>query len=300
MAAVEIRSGEHRSVVGESPVFDPRTGALHWVDIIGCEILTLDVASGARSAVGTGDFPTAIGLCETPGLAVVAFASGVFLWTIGTAEFEPFATIDDEPSGNRLNEGAVGPDGSFWVGSMQTNLNADGSMRDMDRSSGALHVIRPDRTARRVTPYRFGISNTLVWTLDGASLIVGDTLEQTLYRTDWPVPNAQDAELEPWATTRERGFPDGSCLDAEGYLWNARYGGRCLLRYAPDGSLDRVLDLPATNITACGFGGPDLATLFVTTAANQLDETALENPHEGALLAINVGVRGLPSPYFGA
>ena len=297
--AVEIRSGEHRCVVGESPVFDPRTGALYWVDIVGREILTLDVSSGALTAVKTSDFPTAIGLCDTPGLAVVAFADGVRLWTIGTTAFETFVTLHDEPSGNRLNEGAVGPDGNFWVGSMQTNLNADGSMRDMDRSSGAWHVVRPDRTTRRVTPHCFGISNTLVWALDGTSLILGDTLEQTLYRTDWPVPDARDAALEPWAVTREHGFPDGACLDAEGYLWNARYAGGCLLRYAPDGTLDRKLDLPATNITACGFGGPDFATLFVTTAANQLDEAALANPHEGALLAIDVGVNGQPSPHFG-
>ena len=221
------------------------------------------------------------------------------IWTIGTDRFEPFVRLEDEPEVNWLNEGAVSPDGDFWIGTMQTNLNPDGSMREMDRSSGAIHVVRPGGTTRQVTEHAYGIANTLAWDEERGRLIFGDTLARTFYSVAWPVEEIGLARPTEWAATEHSGYPDGSCMDAEGYLWNARYAGGCLLRIAPDGSLDRKVILPATNITAYTFGGPGFATLYITTATNQLDEVALSNPHEGALLALDVGVTGKPDPRFG-
>ena len=290
-----VIAADHRTIVGESPVWDARRGRLFWVDIIGKAILSLNPENGLVETTPTEDFPTAIGLCESPEKAVIAFAGGVSIWEIGTDRFEPFATLDDEPEGNRLNEGAVGPDGAFWVGTMQSNLNPDGSMRDMDRSSGALYRVSPSGAVRRVTAQSFGISNTLVWDEPRGTMYFGDTLAQTLYRFPWPLTG----DYAPWAVTKDHGFPDGSAIDEEGYVWNARYAGGRLLRYAPDGTIDRQLPLPATNITACTFGGPDRRTLYVTTATNQLAPDRLENPAEGALLALDVGVAGPPSYLFG-
>ncbi|MBY6115556.1 SMP-30/gluconolactonase/LRE family protein [Mameliella alba] len=286
----------HRTVVGESPVYDPRTGALHWVDILGKAILTL--RDDALTVTAAPDFPTAIGLCRDKGTAIVAFAGSVSLWQIGTDRFTPFARIEDEPDGNRLNEGAVAPDGSFWVGTMQSNFDASGTMRDMDRNSGAFHRVAPDGSVTRLTDHRFGITNTLVWDKPRGHVIFADTLAQALYRAPWP--NNGPLAVTPFAVTQQDGFPDGSCIDAEGHVWNARYAGGCLLRFAPDGSLDRRVPLPATNITACAFGGEGLRTLYVTTATNQLDASALSRPEQGALLALDVGVAGCPSPLFGA
>ena len=92
-----------------------------------------------------------------------------------------------------------------------------------------------------------------------------------------------------------QGLPDGSCVDAEGFLWNAEYGGHRLTRYAPDGRTDRTIELPVTNPTCCCFGGENLDTLYVTSAAQWLTEPA---PAEGALLALDVGMRGLPESAF--
>ncbi len=296
MREVVIAAPGVRDLVGESPVWDPRSGSLYWVDIIGRVIRALDPATGVTRAFKTQDFPTAIGLCQTPGQAVVAFAAGVALVDLDTGAVTPFATLPGEPEGNRLNEGAVGPDGAFWVGTMQTNLNPDGSMRKMDRSSGAFYRVGPDRSVQRVTDPCFGITNTLAWDVARGRMYLGDTLAQSLFATDWPVNDAKPAPLRPHSAVTTDGYPDGSCIDEDGYLWNARYAGRCLLRIAPTGEVASRIAMPAENITACCFGGPDLSTLYVTTAANQLSEDMLSDPFQGALLAVEPGVRG-PAPY---
>lgn len=292
MAEIRIASEGGRDMVGESPVWDPRTGTLHWVDIIGKTINTLDGASGTVTRRQMQDFPSAIGLTADPEVLITAFAEGVSLVNLASGEVRHVATLDDDPEGNRLNEGAVGPDGAFYVGTMQTNLNPDGSMRDMDRSSGALYRVGADGNVDRLTEHSFGISNTLAWDEARGRLYFADTLTQTVHAIAWPIAPGAMADLSFFAQTTDHGFPDGSCIDADGYLWNARYAGGCLLRYAPDGSLYRRLELPARNITACAFGGPDHATLYITTAANQLTAEELEDPHQGALLAVDAGVRG--------
>ncbi len=95
------------------------------------------------------------------------------------------------------------------------------------------------------------------------------------------------------------GSPDGSTIDAAGFLWNAEWDGWAVVRYAPDGSVDRVIDLPVQKPTSCMFGGPDLSTLYVTTAIWDHTAQALEEqPWAGSVLAIDLGVRGLPEPRF--
>ena len=96
--------------------------------------------------------------------------------------------------------------------------------------------------------------------------------------------------------TARQGLPDGSCVDAEGFLWNAEYGGHRLTRYAPDGRADRAIELPVTNPTCCCFGGENLDTLYVTSATPR---GSAGRTLDGALLALDVGVRGLPEAAFG-
>jgi sugar lactone lactonase YvrE len=93
----------------------------------------------------------------------------------------------------------------------------------------------------------------------------------------------------------ERGVPDGSAVDSEGYLWNARWDGSCLVRFSPNGQVDRVLELPVTQPSSCTFGGEHLEILFVTAASMGFNQS---NPLEGAILALDVGARGCSSPEF--
>jgi len=98
---------------------------------------------------------------------------------------------------------------------------------------------------------------------------------------------------------KDMGYPDGSAIDSEGYLWNARWEGGCVMRFAPDGSVDRIVPIPAWRVTSCAFGGEDLGTLYVTTARMGADEAQLERyPKQGGLFAFKPGVSGLPRPSF--
>ena len=219
------------------------------------------------------------------------------LWDYGT-EFTPLATLEPDLPDNRLNEGCVAPDGSFWVGTMQNNLTDAGAPKDMTASSGALWRVAPDGAISRLTPSEYGITNTLAWTGDGR-LLVADTLANTIYQFDHGADGLYNRRV--FAAGLSRGFPDGSTLDAEGFLWNCRVaGGSCLARYAPDGTLDRLVDLPCSWPTSCAFGGPDLATLFVTSARFTLTpEHLAAHPEEGAPFAFEPGVTGLPPNRFG-
>ena len=150
----------------------------------------------------------------------------------------------------------------------------------------------------RLTRSEYVIANTLAWTRDG-SVLTADTLANTIYESNYDTEGLHTRRV--FASGLPRGFPDGSTLDAEGYLWNCRVaGGSCLARYAPDGTLDRLAELPCAWPTSCTFGGPDLATLYVTSARFTLTPEHLEaHPDEGALFALSPGVKGLPSNLFG-
>ena len=160
----------------------------------------------------------------------------------------------------------------------------------MKRAEKMASFIGSIRTPR-VTVHRrdVGISNTLAWSPDGRRFYFGDSLANTIWTYDYDRATGAIANERVFFANFERGLPDGSAMDAEGYLWNCRYYGGCIVRVAPDGKIDRVIDMPVKNITTCTFGGADLKTLFVTTASADAppgDRLA------GGLYAIKCEVRG--------
>jgi sugar lactone lactonase YvrE len=139
----------------------------------------------------------------------------------------------------------------------------------------------------------------MAWT-DDDRFLVADTLANTIYVYDHDRATCRLTGRRTFAAGFSRGYPDGSCLDAEGYLWNCRVaGGSCIARFAPDGRLDRVIDLPCSWPTSCAFGGEGLATLYVTSARFTMDEAHLAAaPQEGGLFAVDAGVHGRPCNRF--
>lgn len=252
---------------GESPIWDAAGQRLVWVDIGNKRIHRLDPSSGYHETWDTPEFVTSIGLSHD-GVAIVSLARRIAFWNFGGA-FETFAEPENDRPGNRFNEGKVGPDGCFWVGSMQNNLRDDASEREMTGRHGALHRVEGNGKFVRLTPYNIGISNTMAWTSDGRFLF-GDTLENVIYQYDWVSTSNTITNRRTFFAGFPRGLPDGSCLDAEGYLWNCRVvGGACVVRVAPDGKVDRVLELPCSWPTSCTFGGPNLDRLISRPRASR-------------------------------
>ena len=284
-------------VVGESAVWDDRRGRLVWVDIIGRRVQAFDPVTGEHTLWPLHGRPTSIGL-RADGGAILGMERQICLWD-WHGEPIPVAEVEPDLPANRLNEGVVGPDGAFWVGTMLNNIAADDSPRDIPHATGKIYRYTTAGGVQCVSDEAFGITNTLAFP-DPHHLITADTLANTLYRYDIGA-GGQLSGRKVLQTGFARGFPDGSCLDAQGRLWTARVaGGACLTCLAPDGTIDAVIDLPCLWPTSCAFGGPDLATLYVTSARFTLSGDHLAaHPHEGGLFALDVGARGLAPYRFG-
>lgn len=294
----ENLAGTEPCTVAESPIWDGETRMLYWVDIIGKSVFRSDMSGAPATVWKTEDFPTAIALTSVPDRAILAMAGGVcdLDFRLGKTEL---LCAPDGMAGNRLNEGKCDPQGRFWVGSMQTNLNPDGSGRDMDRNSGALFRIDGSYGVSRQSEHEFGITNTLAWSPDHRTLYFGDTIRNVIFAYDFDpddgVVGARSVLIEGYA----RGLPDGSAIDADGCLWNARFGGGVVIRVTPDGHIDRKIEVPVTNPTSCAFAGADKRLLVVTSATFTLSTSQLEaNPVEGSVLVAEADISGLPDYRF--
>jgi sugar lactone lactonase YvrE len=284
---------EANDIVGESLVWDEQAQALWWVDIVGRRIHRYEPGTDRHDVWPTPDFPTSIGLRADGGF-IVGLTRDVCLWTPSEG-FKRLATPEPDLPDNRLNEGRVAPDGSFWVGTMQNNLTAVGRPKDITRSSGAIYRVGADGSVRQLTPREFGIANTMLW-MNDQRFVTADTLVNTLYEYKIDPMTGLLSDRRVFARGPDRGLPDGSCLDAEGGIWNCRVvEGAALARFSPTGVLEELFDLPCAWPTSCAFGGPDLRTLYVTSARFTMAEERLQvHPLEGGLFASEMSVKGRP------
>ncbi len=279
-----------KNVLGEGPVWDARARRLYWVDIKGRRLEWLEPADGSTGGVDLDRQVTAVApRLGGPGL-VAATETGVGVLDLVTGAYEQ--RLDPEPDRphNRANDGNVDLAGRFWFGTMD----------DRERgASGALYRLDPDWTCTRVLD-GLGISNTLVCSPDGRTLYVADSLAGTMDSLAIDPVTGAAGERRAFINTRGQGCaPDGSAVDADGYVWNAQWGGARIVRYAPDGRIDRIVPMPVDQPSSCAFGGDDLATLYVTTARKGLSDEALaRQPLAGSLLSFRPGVIGLALPPF--
>lgn len=277
-----------RNIVGESIVWAPAEQMLYWVDIVGSAIHRLDPISGAHRQWETPELPTSIGLRSGGGF-IVGLRQRVVLWSPGGA-FETLAVPEPDMPDNRLNEGVVAPDGSFWVGSMADNIADNGEPKPQRGKSGYLYRIAPDGEVHRLTDHPFGITNSMIWTADGG-FVTADTSTNTLYRFSYDRAAQHLSEPRVFAEL-DRGLPDGSTSDVSGAIYNCRVAGGAIAVLRPDGS-PKYVDLPCSLPTSCTFGGKDMDTLYVTSARFGLGVSALsKSPHEGAVMALNLSTKG--------
>jgi sugar lactone lactonase YvrE len=195
----------------------------------------------------------------------------------------------------RLNDARSDPRGSLWVGSMRNNIAADGSAIEFGGTDGVLLRLDADGKTS-VWRKDIGISNTMVWSPDRRRFYTGDSIANVIWAYDYDQATGAISNERPFLQGFARGLPDGSAMDAEGFLWNCRYYGNCVVRVAPDGKIDRVVEMPVKNITTCCFGGADLKTLFVTTASAH---APLGDRLAGSLFAIRTEVKGQAENRFG-
>jgi len=285
--------------VGESIVWAAAETALYWVDITGSRIHRLEPDSGRHDVWPTPELPTSIGLRADGGF-IVGLRRRVTLWRPG-GDFDTLAVPEPDLPGNRLNEGVVAPDGSFWVGTMAENIGADGLPMTMAGTTGSLYRIAPDGRVTRLTDDKFGITNTMIWTGDG-HFVTADTLRNTLYIYRLAPPGTALSARRAFGSPLARGLPDGSTSDMNGAIYNTRVaGGGAIAILAADGSLIRYFDLPCASPTSCAFGGHRLDRLFVTSARFGMSKADLvARPTEGGLFEIEGLGPGRSTRVFGS
>jgi sugar lactone lactonase YvrE len=281
-------------VCGEGVVWHASHQAVYWNDI---NRFLIHRFTPADQCVRTWFFDepvTALALTDHPDVLAVVLGSAVILWEPSAdIRHDPLFRLDGWPK-VRLNDARPDPRGSLWIGSMQNNVNPDGSACELGGKDGALFRLDPDG---EVTIWRrdLGIANTLAWSPDQTRFYFGDSLANVVRVYDYDAATGAIANERPFLEGFSRGLPDGSTVDAEGYLWNCRFFGGCIVRVAPDRTIDHVVEMPVQNITTCTFGGPERKTLYVTTARN---EAYPKDRWAGGLYAVPTKIAGQPENRF--
>lgn len=281
-----VKSIPLQASLGESPLWCGSSQTLWMVDIRAPAVLQFNPKNSEFRRYVMPDLTGMVAFAES-GL-LVGVRRSIHLLDQQTSNLgKALAEFDDECPDNRINDSKVSPDGSLWCGTMaHSELSAAGSLYRYSASSD-VQRLRTDVT----------IPNALCFTPDGKSVFFADTIKGVILKGDL---TSSTLEFEIFAPADVApGSPDGSCIDAKGYIWNARYGGSCVVRINPQGEVDKLIELPVSQPTCCALGGEDMKTLYITTASQNLNAAALnDQPLAGDLFMIDVDVPGLPEPVF--
>jgi L-arabinonolactonase len=281
-----------RNQHGEGVFWSAEHGLLYWTDIHGEQISTYAPHSGVSRS-----YPTPGRVCcfatrkgRPANEVVAAFADGFAFLDLATAKRTPIASFEPEKPTTRLNDGRTDPKGRFIAGGMDEKaLEPISSVWRLD----------PDLTLTRLFD-GVACANSTCFSPDGRSMYFADspTREIVAFAYD-PDKGTLGAKRTVAKLPPDSGVPDGSCVDGEGYIWNAVWEGYRVERRAPDGRLDRVIDVPVKKPTCCAFGGADLGTLYITSSRlAETDEALAREPVAGGLFKAMPGIRGIADPPF--
>jgi sugar lactone lactonase YvrE len=275
------------NTLGEGVLWNGRTQSLWWTDIEERRLYCLDWRGRKLETFTTPERLCSFGFRDGDAGLVAAFESGLALYDPVSGVCEWLWKLNRP--GQRLNDGRVDRQGRFWVGAMAEGA-AEGSAELFCLHADG-HV---ESRERGIT-----ISNSIAWSPDGTVFYFADTPARTIWRYGFSARDGAIMDRQIFARTPAGILPDGAVTDAEGFLWNAQWGGGRVVRYAPDGRIDRVVDVPASQPTCVAFGGPDLDLLFVTSARSGLSkETLAAQSGAGDVFVYNAGVVGLPEHRF--
>ncbi len=276
-------------ICGEGAVWHPEQNALYWTDINRFLVHRFDASTQTTNTWMFREPVTAVNLTTSSELLLV-MGSKVVLWSPRMhPEVQIIFSLETAPE-MRFNDARVDPRGSLWVGTMRNNVGPQGEDLAVNFTGGVLYRIDPDGSLSEWKK-EIAISNTVAWSPNRRAFYFGDSMANTIYSYDYDEQTGTISGERTLLAGYPQGLPDGSAIDAQGYLWNARYGGRCLIRIDPQGRVDRVVALPTLNPTTCAFGGPGFRTLYITSArsADQLS---------GSVFSMEVEVGGLPDHRF--
>jgi L-arabinonolactonase len=278
-----------RNALGEGVLWHPGLGRVLWTDIDGARLWSFDPATGGTESWPVPDRVASFAIRAGGGL-LLALASGLSLYDLASRALTPVAEVEADLPTTRLNDGRCDRSGRFVFGGF------DEANR---QPISAVYQIDERRRIRRLIE-GVAVANSICFSPDGRTLYFADTPTRAIRAYDYDSDAAAVRNERIFAALDDQpGRPDGSIVDAEGCLWNAQVRGGRIVRYRPDGSVDRIVELPAPNPTCLAFGGEGLDTLYITTLRRGMSAEDLAAwPTSGGLFALRPGVRGLPEPAF--
>ena len=276
---------QHRASLGESPVWCKEKNCVYWIDILKPRILCTDLLT---QETHHWNMPSPIGMIalRNSGGLVVALEDGIYSFDTSSGEISLLIHLEKSHKNNRPNDGKCDIKGRLWIGTMNSI--------DSKRASGAFYRISPNLKTDKID-YNLKIPNGLAWSPDDKVMYQTDTKSGMVYAYNYQPSNGlRSNKREFFSYNRnETGSVDGAAMDVDGGYWAALYGGGKLVRIMPDGFIEKEIYLPVTQPTMPAFGGMDMKTIFITTAAQNLDAMELSSqPLAGGLLSVKVDVPG--------
>jgi L-arabinonolactonase len=277
-----------RCTLGEGIVWWRARRALLWTDIDGRRLWMHDERGGRSWTLP--DRLGSLAPCES-GDVLLALAKGLFLTSLDDApenrlSLRPLAAVEPDLDTTRTNDGRTDREGNFVFGTMDT--------RDGHPATGSFYQWSAGHGLRRIALPNVSIANSICFSPDGGLMYFCDSQQRRIMRGRYRASDPRVDDVEVFVTVAD-GYPDGSVIDADGYLWNAIWGAGVIRRYAPGGSLDRSVVVPAKNPTCLAFGGEAMNEAYVTTARQEMSAQELERtPEAGSIYRFVVSdVRGL-------
>ncbi len=288
MLRIEVFS-DRKDSLGEGPLWDVAEQRLYWIDSYGCFVHRADLKGGDRKSWKVPEPIGSMALREKGG-AVLSLRSGFHFLDFDSGAVTRICETQPGELRPRLNDGKVDRQGRFVAGSMDYAE---------DEPVGKLFRLDPDL---KVTTLDQGIicSNGPCWSPDGKTFYFADSYKRAIFAYDYDIGTGNVLSKRVFGSFEGlQGYPDGATVDEEGFVWSVEvYGGR-LIRFNPEGVIDRIVGLPVFSTTSIIFGGPNLDIVFVTSMARPFKGRYPREREAGMLFAVHgLGVRGLPEPRF--
>lgn len=277
------------NLLGENPTWCTRRARLYWIDIQAPALMSCGADGGDLTIWKMPEVIGCFALCRDDAF-IVALRSGMYRFTPLGNKYDLLLAADKSLPQHRYNEGKCDPRGRFWFGTMNDVVREPtGGLFHLDASLQCTQV-----------EGAIAVPNGLAWSPDEKTMYFADTGTRLIHAYDFDADTGQRGPARVFVDLRKGpGRPDGATVDADGCLWGAEVDSGRVVRYAPDGRELLAVQLPVTRVTCMAFGGADLRTLFITTARQKLtDDELRQQPHAGALFAMQAPVAGVPAAVF--
>jgi sugar lactone lactonase len=277
---------DERCHLGEGPTYDATTDTAWWFDILEGRLFEAHLGSGQVRIHHLGRMASALTRIDAERQLVVA-EDGLYIRSITDGAMVPYRPLEADKPATRSNDARVHPSGTFWIGTMG---------RKAETGAGAIYALYRGEISQLFPDIT--IPNAICFSPDGSLGYFADTAKNELYRVPLdPVTGLPRGAPEVLLRHRGVGGLDGAVADANGLIWNARWGGGCVDVYSPQGEHLRCLQVPARQTSCPAFVGPDFSRLLVTSAWQGMDEAArAADPGHGRTFVLEVSAKGRPEP----